>query len=77
MKNVLPVYTQKYFWGDDLTQLNWEDHQAYITQTLLDKGDIDAVGWLMNQVSSEELKNQIDHLQLSEKSRNFWEIYLK
>ncbi len=72
----IPTYVQKYFWGDDLNNLNWQNHKKYITQTILDKGDSDSVSWLLKQTSKQELKQQIPQLILSPKSRNFWELYL-
>jgi hypothetical protein len=76
MLSTLPVFTQKYFWGDDLAQLNWNDHKKYITQILLDKGDVDTISWLFTQISKNDLKKVIPELKLSDKSRNFWETYL-
>jgi hypothetical protein len=77
MKKQLPTQAKKYFWGDDLSQLNWHDHRLYITQTLLEKGDVDSVAWLIKQSSMDELLQDLPRLKLSAKSRNFWEIYLR
>lgn len=75
MLTLLPKFAQKYFWGDDLDQLNWQSHQKYITQTLLDKGDAQAISWLMKQLPKETLKKTIPNIKLTPKSRNFWELY--
>jgi len=71
-----PIQAEKYFWGDDLNQLNWQDHHRYITQTLLEKADTEAIAWLFKQSSKDELLNELEILKLSPKSRNFWQIYL-
>lgn len=76
MQNSIPLHTQKYFWGDDLNQLNWKDHQSYIVQTLLEKGDVEAISWLFKQLSKETLREIAGQLKLSAKSRNFWDFYL-
>lgn len=76
MKNSLPKYVQKYFWGDDLSKLNWEKHQSYIIKTLLEKGDQKAVSWLLRKTDKQELKKQISKLNLDPKSENFWKLYL-
>lgn len=75
MTNLNPQI-KKYFWGDDLEQLNWEDHRQYIIQTLLEKGDRESISWLMTRASSKELLQTLPHIKLSPKSKNFWEIYL-
>ena len=72
----LPVRAQMYFWGDDLGKLNWVDHKNYIVQTLLEKGDLEAVKWLFGNIDRTELKGLLPVLKLQPKSRNFWQIYL-
>ena len=76
MKNSLPKYIQKYFWGDDLSQLNWGKNQMYISKTLLEKGDQKAVSWLLKKTNRKKLKKQIPQLNLDPKSENFWQLYL-
>jgi len=77
MKITIPLTVKKYFWGDDLKQLNWDLHSKYITQTILDKGDVSAVTWLFKQVSANEILQLLPSLKLSTKTRNFWGIYLR
>lgn len=72
----LPDYVTKYFWGDDLTELSWEKHQKYIVQTLLNKGDGRASGWLLDQMDKSTLKNNLSNYKLDKRSANFWEFYL-
>ena len=76
MPSSLPKAVSKYFWGDDLQELNWPVHKKYISKTLLDKGDLPSVKWLLNQVSGQEILDLLPSLKLSPKSRNFWQIYL-
>lgn len=76
MPQDIPPQVSKYFWGDDLSQLNWNDHQEYIVQTLLEKADKEAIGWLFNQTTPKKIQEMLPHLKMSPKSRNFWEIYL-
>lgn len=77
MTSNLPGYVQKYFWGDDLSQLNWPEHKEYITATLLEKGDVKAVKWLFKKQNKIELKEKLDNYDLSPKSKNFWNKYFK
>ena len=76
MIKTLPSQAKKYFWGDDLKKLNWNQHSQYVTQTLLDKGDADSVAWLLKQRTPKELLQLLPSLKLGPKVRNFWEIYL-
>lgn len=72
----IPKYIQKYFWGDDLKDLSWEKHQKYITKTLLERGNINALKWLFNNTSQSEVKKDVGALNLTSRSKHFWQIYL-
>lgn len=72
----LPSSVTQYFWGDNLAELNWKDHRQYMLQTLLEKADREALHWLFDCVSPQEVLTELPHLKLSKKSRNFWEVYL-
>jgi len=76
MKSSFPSFLTKFFWGDDLSKLNWNQHQKYITTTLLEKGDEQAVAWLLGKADKNNLKTQLNSLKLTPKSNNFWKIYL-
>lgn len=75
MKINLPATIKKYFWGDNLDDIKWPNHKKYITQTLLEKGDEKAVVWLLGKVGQTEIKQILPKLKLSEKSKNFWQLY--
>lgn len=76
MPKSLPPVVSKYFWGDDLIQLNWQDHKQYIIETLLERADLDALEWLFAKVSKAEIKGLLPSFKLSAKSANFWQLYL-
>ncbi len=76
MRAKLPKFITKFFWGDDLSQLNWEKNRSYITQTILEKGDQQATKWLLNNSSKKQLRAKLPSLKLTIKSRNFWRLYL-
>ncbi len=76
MQNSLPKFIHKYFWGDDLKQLNWQDHKKYIIQTILEKGDLQAASWLLHNTDKTDLQRQLTLLSLTPKSANFWRQYL-
>jgi len=76
MPATLPKFLHQYFWGDQLNQLNWQDHRRYITQTILEKGDRQAAAWLLKTAGNQSIKKQLSSLSLTPKSANFWRLYL-
>lgn len=76
MTNRLPKSVTKYFWGDNLEDLNWKEHKAYITRTLLEKGDLNSIKWLMKQIDKNYLQQILSEKKLDSKSQNFWSLYL-
>jgi len=73
--NNLPLFITKYFWGDDLSELSWETHKEYIVKTILEKGDLEAVKWILKNTDKDTLKKIIDQ-KMDPKSQNFWKFYL-
>ena len=76
MSKTLPRVLHKYFWGDNLTELTWPVHKKYIIQTLLERGNPQAIKWLFETVSQKELYTTLKTVRLSKKSYNFWHHYL-
>ncbi|MFZ5376527.1 MAG: DUF6922 domain-containing protein [Patescibacteria group bacterium] len=76
LSTTIPSHIKKYFWGDDLSKLDWELHQKYIIETILDKADIVSWSWLLKQVPRDEILNNFESYRLSSKSKNFWKSYL-
>ncbi|MBI3384688.1 hypothetical protein HY030_00665 [Candidatus Gottesmanbacteria bacterium] len=65
----------KYFWGDNLRQLNWKKNKAYIAKTILEKGDKNALKWLFDNVNRTYLKKILRSPRMEPKSKNFWHTY--
>jgi hypothetical protein len=72
----IPAFVTQYFWGDDLAELDIERNRKYIVQTILERGDSDALLWLFAKVDKQTVKELLPTLKLSKKSANFWGIYL-
>ncbi|OGH11770.1 MAG: hypothetical protein A2857_04740 [Candidatus Levybacteria bacterium RIFCSPHIGHO2_01_FULL_36_15] len=72
----LPSDIARYFWGDDLKQIDVNNNQKYIVQTLLEMGNSDAIRWLFSKIDRQTIKSFLPTLKLSKKSANFWNIYL-
>lgn len=76
IRSSIPPYILKYFWGDNLDELNLQGNSNYIIQTLLEKGDQVAVKWLFSTLDRNAIKNALPKIRLSKKSANFWNLYL-
>lgn len=72
----LPEFITRYFWGDDLKQLDFSKNKKYILQTLLERGNQKAIQWLFSILDRDSLKSMLPTLKLSKKSAHFWSIYL-
>ncbi len=71
----LPTFLNKYFWGDDLNEINLKDHKNYIAKTILSIGDLRAVKWLDDKFDASFLKSLLNSKRIDEKSRSFWKLY--
>lgn len=71
----LPSFLNKYFWGDNLKEINILNHKNYIAKTILSIGDLDAVKWLNSKFDRSFLKKLLASKRVDEKSKNFWKLY--
>ena len=53
----LPSDIARYFWGDDLKQIDVNNNQKYIVQTLLEMGNSDAIRWLFSKIDRQTIKS--------------------
>lgn len=74
-RNSIPHHVLKYFWGDDLNQLDLQKNNIYIIQTLLEKGDQKAIKWLFSTLDKNVIKDALSSVKLSKKSSHFWNLY--
>ncbi len=75
-QNRLPDYLKKYFWDVDFTRLSEKDSR-FIINRLMDHGDEQAVQYLLNNFSRDQMTNIVKHSRsLSRRSRGFWKKYL-
>lgn len=72
----IPADIAGYFWGDNVNELTIDHNRNYIVQTLLDRGNTDALKWLFSTVDKQTIKRLLPTLKLSKKSANFWNLYL-
>ncbi len=71
----LPKFVSKLFWGDDPNSLSYSKHKKYISQTIMQKGNLKATSWLLKKQSKKNLKKNITS-KMDKKSKNFWNLYL-
>jgi len=71
----LPTFITRYFWGDNIKELDLVNHKKYIVQTLLERGDQQAITWLFSTIDRDTIQKLLKEIQLSKKSANFWHIY--
>ena len=73
---LLPSFLKKYFWDVNFKELDFEKYPAYISERILEYGNVKAVKWLLRNVSKQDLKKIIiKTYQLSPKSANFWALF--
>jgi len=75
MNQRIPPHIIKFFWGDNCAELNFKNNKKYIVQTLLEKGDINDIKWLLSQSSPLDIRLLLPSLKLSSKSAHFWKIF--
>jgi hypothetical protein len=72
----IPTSFSKFFWGDNLNELNLKNHKKDIIQTILERGNKESLDWLFSLYGKQEIIQLLPNLKLSKKSANFWKIYL-
>lgn len=66
---------QKYFWDVNLSTVSPDSHKRYIIERLLDMGDEEAISWLRQTYSKEDLLTVAkESRRLSRKSKKFWAL---
>jgi len=51
----LPAFLKEYFWDIKFENLDFGKYEYYVTNRLLEKGDIKAVRWLFKNVKREKI----------------------
>jgi len=72
---MLPQYLRSYFWDVDISSFDPQAHPEYTIERILELGDSNAVAWLEQQFSEEQIKQVIrTNNRLTPKSANFWAL---
>jgi hypothetical protein len=73
----LPLLFKKYFWDCDFSTLTLEQYPRFISERILNYGDLTALQWLLRHVDKELIRTLVSHSRsLDDKTRNFWKLML-
>ena len=74
----LPAFLKQYFWDVDFNSLDIETSKTFILKRVLDRGNDQALVWLMENYTKVDIKDLLltTH-DLSTKTANFWADYFK
>jgi hypothetical protein len=73
----LPEELKKYFWDVAFDDLSLEKHTLFITERILNYGDLDSIKWLLSYTGNDYIKSVIKNSRnLNTKTKNYWQIML-
>ncbi len=76
--NKLPEFLKVYLWSANSDNLEKEKNKSYIIFQLLEFGDKEAVRWVFEKYSIDEIANVLKSRRgFSQKTVNFWSLILK
>ena len=76
-KTKLPEEFHKYFWDCDFSKLTFDKYTRFISERLLNYGDLNSVNWLLSHIKTDFLKNLVKTSKnLNNKTRNYWNLIL-
>jgi len=78
MLKKLPKNLWPYFWDVDPQTVNIKKKAIFVIGRLLDKGDTEAVSWVLRSFPIPVIKKVFSTIRdMNPKTGNFWQIYLK
>lgn len=67
----------KYFWDCDFENLDMSQYGFFISERILNYGDIPSLQWLFTQIDKVFLAEIVDKSRnLNKKTRNYWNLVL-
>ncbi|HUT42870.1 MAG TPA: hypothetical protein VMW95_00930 [Desulfobacterales bacterium] len=73
----LPEEFQKYFWDVKFDELNIEKYPRFITERILNYGDLNGIKWLLSWTDRQFIRTLVNNSRnLNAKTKNFWQIML-
>lgn len=78
MKTDLPDSFKSYFWDVNFDSLNLKENKSFILKRLLDRGDTQALTWVLQNYDREDIGELLlSSRDISQKTANFWADFLK
>ncbi len=74
----LPQSVKAVLWSYDLSQIDLEKHKKIIIPQVLNFGSMEAISWLFDNYSSDDIKKAATNIPLgawNKKSLNLWALY--
>src|SRR4030042_2489119 len=73
----IPDRFRKYFWDCVFDKLTFYEYDIFITERLLNFGNMDSVKWLLSRIDRERLRDVVETSRnLTKKTRNYWKTIL-
>jgi hypothetical protein len=74
----LPKDFQRYFWDVSFEDLTIEKYRGFITERILNYGDLTAIKWLLSWSDRQFIRALIENNRnLNNKTRNYWHLMLE
>jgi len=76
-KMELPEMLRKYFWDCSFEDLRLVQYPVFISERILNLGDMNSVRWLFSKIDKEFLIDLVNKSRnLNKKTKNYWKLML-
>ncbi len=73
----LPEMLRKYFWDCSFEDLRLAQYPIFISERILNLGDMDSLRWLLSKIDKEFLIDLVNKSRnLNKKTKNYWKLML-
>ncbi len=73
----LPKMLRKYFWDCSFEDLRLAQYPIFISERILNFGDMDSLRWLFSKIDKEFLIDLVNKSRnLNKKTKNYWKLML-
>ena len=73
---MLPKFLKKYFWDVDFNKLEVDKSRLFVLRRILEYGDEQAVQWMNNNFSRNEITKLLSFARINPQSANYWALVL-
>jgi hypothetical protein len=75
--NELPGMLRKYFWDCDFEALSMKQYPVFISERILNLGDVYSLKWLFGEIDKGFLIKLVDRSRnLNKKTKNYWKLMI-